>query len=58
MRNDMQHLIVTNDFGDYKRGDRITDQKVIDEIRAGQNASNVVPVVVADESAPDLQTKN
>jgi len=54
----MQHLIVTNDFGDYKRGDRITDQKVIDEIRAAQNASNVVPVVVADESAPDLQTKN
>lgn len=40
-------LIVTADFGDYKRGDQITDATLVDEIRASHNASNVVPVAVA-----------
>jgi hypothetical protein len=42
-------LIVTNDFGDYKRGDQITDAALVDEIRASHNASNVVPVAAAPE---------
>jgi hypothetical protein len=42
-------LIVTNDFGGYKRGDQITDAETVAEIRAGHNASNVVPVAAAPE---------
>lgn len=46
----MIKLIVTNDFGDYQRGDQITDPDKVAEIRAGHNAANVVPVAVgADE---------
>lgn len=42
-------LVVTNDFGDFKRGDQITDLNDVAKVRASHNASNVVPVTVPDE---------
>ena len=44
-------LIVTNAFSDYRRGDQITDDKLVDEILASDFASNVVKVVKVE--APD-----
>lgn len=35
-------LTVVEDFGDYKRGDRITDAEVIAKILASNNACRVV----------------
>lgn len=37
-------LIVTNHFGDYKRGDQIIDPATIKAILATSNAANVVKV--------------
>jgi hypothetical protein len=53
-------LIVTNSFGDYQRGDWITDPKEIDDVRAGHNAANVVPVDVPEEfhDAPLAKAKS
>ena len=41
-------LIVTNDFADFKRGDKITDPAQIADIEQGGNQSNVVGVHVPD----------
>lgn len=38
------HLVVTRHFGDYKPGDRITDEAEIKRTRAGANHANVVAV--------------
>jgi len=35
-------LVVTNPFGDHKRGDRITDPKEIAKVLAGGNAHHAV----------------
>ena len=44
-----QHLIVTRPFGDYAKGDRISDAATVTAIRAGHNAHSVVPITVPDE---------
>ncbi len=51
----MIHLVVTRHFGDYKPGDRITDQAVISKIRDSSNHANVVPVKAPDESKDVLE---
>lgn len=48
-----QYLIVTNPFGDYQRGDQISDPATIAEIRASHNAANVVPITAPAEPAAD-----
>lgn len=40
------HLIVTAPFGDYQRGDRITDAKAIEKALA-ENTNEVVKVAAA-----------
>lgn len=39
-----KHLVVTNAFGDFQRGDTITDPEQVAEILANHNGGNVVPV--------------
>lgn len=39
------HLIVTADFADFKRGDRITDPELVEQLPQGSNHANVVRVV-------------
>ena len=34
------HLVVVQPFGDYQRGDRITDQVTIDKVLASENAQD------------------
>lgn len=36
------NLVVTHAFGDYKVGDQITDEKIVAEILAGEQAQFVV----------------
>jgi len=43
------HLVVTNSFGDFQRGDSITDADRVAEILASHNAGNVVAVTAPDE---------
>jgi hypothetical protein len=45
----MQALTVVHDFATYKRGDSITDPKLIEEITEGHNASKVVRVNLPDQ---------
>ena len=47
----MLALIVTADFGDYRRGDQITDPEIVAALRDSTNAGNVVPVVLPDPPA-------
>lgn len=44
-------LIVTEPFGDYSKGQEITDQAVVQSILESHNSSNVVPVDVPDTPA-------
>ena len=39
-------LIVTEPFGDYQKGDEITDAKTVTAIVDGENAGHVVKVTV------------
>lgn len=39
------HLTVIYPFGDYVRGDKITDEEKIQEVLAGENASCVVKTI-------------
>jgi hypothetical protein len=55
----MNTLVVTNQFGGYEKGERITDPAAIGKILAGEHAHDVVqshhadaPVAMAD--APEL----
>ena len=43
-------LVVSEPFGEFDRGDEITDPAVIDAIRASENASRVIQV--SDEPVP------
>lgn len=44
-------LVVTHDFGIYKRGDRITQPAEIERIRESENHANVVQVPFPDMPA-------
>lgn len=44
----MRVLVVTNPFGDHKRGSRISDPDQIAEILAGEHAHHVVQADHAD----------
>lgn len=44
-------LIVTEPFGDYSKGQEITDPATVEAILAGGNASHVVPVQAQDAPA-------
>lgn len=48
----MRVLTVTNQFGDYKKGDRIEDAETVAAIDASDNAGNVVATEVPDAPAP------
>lgn len=50
----MRVLTVTNQFGDYKKGDRIEDADQIAAVLASENSVNVVPTEVPD--APPAPT--
>lgn len=50
-------LVVTHDFADYKRGDKITDPALIAEIRDSANAVNVVATNLPDEEPAADATK-
>jgi hypothetical protein len=43
-----KHLIVSEAFGDYAKGDRITDAKKVDEILGSPNAASVLPINADD----------
>lgn len=45
----MLALVVTHDFGPYKRGDQITDAAAVERIRESENHANVVAVNLPDE---------
>jgi len=45
-------LTVINPFGDYQKGDQITDQKAIDAILASENQGHVVKTNAPDPKAP------
>jgi hypothetical protein len=47
----MLALIVTNSFGDYAKGDQVTDPATIAAIRDSANAANVVAVNLPDPPA-------
>jgi hypothetical protein len=47
----MRVLVVKNPFGDFKRGDTITDEKDIERILSGDLAAHVVVSIHADKSA-------
>ena len=42
------YLVVIHDFGNYRRGEKIIDEKEIDEILGGENAKCCNLVVDAD----------
>ena len=50
-------LTVTNAFGDYARGDDITDPDQIAAILASDNAQNVVKVTLPPEDKPAKASK-
>ncbi|GAB3249184.1 hypothetical protein [Chitinimonas naiadis] len=41
-------LVVVNAFGEYAKGDTITDQQAIDAILAGEQADSVVKVAAPE----------
>lgn len=41
------HLVVIHPFGDYKRGDRITEADEIEAIKASENAHHLHKVIPA-----------
>jgi hypothetical protein len=43
-----RHLIVSGAFGDFRRGDRITDPELVAEALE-KHPSHVIPIAVADE---------
>jgi hypothetical protein len=45
-------LIVTQEWGPYKKGDQITDATTISEVLASCSAANVVSVEVIGEQQP------
>ena len=45
-------LIVTNAFGDFAKGDQITDPKAIADVLASDASANVVRANVPDVPAP------
>lgn len=45
-------LTVSNPFGSYRRGDRITDPAAVKEILASEHAADVVKVSQPDSPAP------
>lgn len=47
-------LVVIHPFGDYSRGDRISDAKTIADVLAGENASQVNRVAAQPKAAPIL----
>lgn len=47
----MIELVVTHQFGDFKRGDRLTDQEVIKKVLS-ENPHSVVKVAKADDTPP------
>ncbi|KAF1003117.1 MAG: hypothetical protein GAK28_04918 [Luteibacter sp.] len=47
-----KHLIVSEAFGDYAKGDRITDAAKVAEILDSPSAVNVLPINVPDAPAP------
>ncbi|KAF1009485.1 MAG: hypothetical protein GAK28_00123 [Luteibacter sp.] len=44
-----KHLIVREAFGDYAKGDRITEK--VEEILASPNSANVLPINAPDATA-------
>ncbi|MBV8697382.1 hypothetical protein [Bradyrhizobium sp.] len=58
----MHHLIATQDFGPYKRGDRIEDDAEIARIQGGEHSVHVTRVIAppkheaASEAAPQANT--
>lgn len=53
----MLALVVTNAFGDYRRGDWITDPDQVDEIRGSDQDVNVVAVTVPDAAPAPAPAK-
>lgn len=47
-----KHLIVSEAFGDYAKGDRITDATKVEEILGSPSAGHVLPI-----NAPDPAPK-
>ncbi len=42
------HLVVVRPFGAYAKGVVITDQSVVAEVLAGENAADVVRIVIRE----------
>jgi hypothetical protein len=51
-------LVVTNPFGDFARGDRITDQAEIDATLAGPNFHHVIVSNHADLDPAPVESRN
>lgn len=47
----MHHLIVVHEFGNYTKGQKITDQAEIETILAGHNHTCIVKIAAPQESA-------
>lgn len=50
-------LVVVLPFGDYQRGDRITDQPTIDKVLASENAHHCNAVVVVPPAVQNIAIK-
>ena len=48
-------LTVSNPFGGYRRGERITDPKAVEKVLASEHAADVVKVSQPDDPAPRFQ---
>jgi hypothetical protein len=51
-------LIVSEPFGDYAKGDEITDSRTVQKILDGDNALHVLAVTALDAPKPAKTTKD